>query len=455
MSQHGDVPATTEGALRDVGSSGTASWSPYRSTVATSFETMDLDHLPTGSSSNNTNHTANTTTTTATTSDFVYQNKRNSSTIAVHRLDAFQPLSSSSPTPALPPQGMEPQQQHTIIDDRIDPHAAAAAARAAEAIDGEPPYFRLKTLPIRNYKQFQGNTLFFCDGRLIAGRVFWAFYVALFLMLAPCILFAIFACPWLWYHVHPAVCIIYGYLFVLCLVSMLKTAWTDPGILPRNLDTHMQRKDKPDDAFGQPYSNSYTTSTPIKQVIIKEEPVILKFCDTCLIYRPPRASHCRQCNNCVEIEDHHCIWLNNCIGKRNYRSFYAFVVTGTLLCFYILAFTIVQLVLMYQEQNPRAFVAIIQQAPVTFALALISLLMLVPVGSLTSYHCYLTLRGITTHEQLRSSVALRPLESQLFRFDYPWLNFVHAVCRPRTKSYLARRKFAQERAPASPTSSVI
>ncbi|KAG1234214.1 hypothetical protein G6F68_018998 [Rhizopus microsporus] len=106
-------------------------------------------------------------------------------------------------------------------------------------------------------------------------------------------------CPWLWYQLSPAIPVVFAYLFILALASMLKTSWTDPGILPRDLD----RSALPE-PYGYPYSSmsDYSLIPLPKDVIIKGMTVRLKYCETCCIYRPPRASHCKQCDNCVGRE---------------------------------------------------------------------------------------------------------------------------------------------------------
>ena len=48
-------------------------------------------------------------------------------------------------------------------------------------------------------------------------------------------------------------------------------------------------------------------------------------CPDCEVIRTPRCRHCNICNRCVDRFDHHCPWVNNCIGKGNYYLFYTFV----------------------------------------------------------------------------------------------------------------------------------
>lgn len=53
-------------------------------------------------------------------------------------------------------------------------------------------------------------------------------------------------------------------------------------------------------------------------------------CDTCMLTRTPKASHCAACGHCVQGWDHHCVLLNNCVGARNYRAFVTFLLMSFL-----------------------------------------------------------------------------------------------------------------------------
>ena len=50
-----------------------------------------------------------------------------------------------------------------------------------------------------------------------------------------------------------------------------------------------------------------------------------ELCFECQIIALPRSYHCNVCRCCVQRYDHHCPWLNSCIGTKNHRSFIIFV----------------------------------------------------------------------------------------------------------------------------------
>nr|XP_020450736.1 probable palmitoyltransferase ZDHHC12 isoform X2 [Monopterus albus] len=55
----------------------------------------------------------------------------------------------------------------------------------------------------------------------------------------------------------------------------------------------------------------------------------LRRCGYCLL-QPMRAKHCQTCKHCVRRFDHHCPWIENCVGERNHRWFIVYLVVQLL-----------------------------------------------------------------------------------------------------------------------------
>lgn len=98
---------------------------------------------------------------------------------------------------------------------------------------------------------------------------------------------------------------------------LLITSTQDPGIVPRA--SHPPEEEfRFDSSASVEVGGRQTPSLQFprtKEVLFNGIPVKIKYCDTCMLYRPPRCSHCSICNNCVERFDHHCPWVGQCIGQ--------------------------------------------------------------------------------------------------------------------------------------------
>uniref|UniRef100_A0A3P9AGU2 Palmitoyltransferase n=1 Tax=Esox lucius TaxID=8010 RepID=A0A3P9AGU2_ESOLU len=228
-------------------------------------------------------------------------------------------------------------------------------------------------------------------------------------------LFFCFTCPWLSEQFSVAVPIYNGVIFMFVVANFCMATFMDPGIFPRAEED----EDKEDDFRAPLY----------KTVEIRGIQVRMKWCSTCRFYRPPRCSHCSVCDNCVEDFDHHCPWVNNCIGRRNYRYFFLFLLSLTAHIMGVFGFGL--LFILYHTQQLD-----LVHSAVTMAVMCVAGLFFIPVAGLTGFHIVLVARGRTTNEQVTGKFrgGVNPFTNGC------WKNVSHVLCSSQAPRYLGRKK---------------
>lgn len=278
----------------------------------------------------------------------------------------------------------------------VPPHLSESNRRI---IDGGPS--------LRVYQTWKGSNRFCCGGRLIFGPDARSLLLTVFLIVTPVILFCTFVSQRLFHEFDDHVGIIIvaiSAVFTLYIVILLfLTSGRDPGIIPRSLHP----PEPEDEADGSNLSADWSGSRisapslpPTKDVTVRGMVVKVKYCQTCMLYRPPRCSHCSICNNCVERFDHHCPWVGQCIGKRNYRFFFMFISSTTLLCLYVFAFCWVNISKTMDEYQCDLWRAL-AKSPMSGILIVYTFIAAWFVGGLTGFHLYLIITNQTTYENFR------------------------------------------------------
>lgn len=130
----------------------------------------------------------------------------------------------------------------------------------------------------------------------------------------------------------------------------------------------------------------------------------------CNVFKPERCHHCSACNRCVLNMDHHCPWINNCVGFWNRKYFMLlliYVLITTYFVFFTLAYDFVQSVswelnTYYFSLTPHS-----QNTLLHHLLLQVCFLLNTMIGFLMTFflkfHIYLVSNNKTTIENLEKS----------------------------------------------------
>ena len=130
-----------------------------------------------------------------------------------------------------------------------------------------------------------------------------------------------------------------------------------------------------------------------------------------------RSRHCQACKHCIARYDHHCVWINGCVGLHNYKYFLTFLALHAVLTSYGAIAGVLLLLAdaepllkekrYYTGQKmvtghwPSVCIDVMQKHTALLAVILLCLFVSFLVWNFLLYHLYLIKTGLTTYERYK------------------------------------------------------
>jgi len=190
---------------------------------------------------------------------------------------------------------------------------------------------------------------------------------------------------------------LYNPIFFIFMVSYWKTIMCNPGNVPHQFYLSPTDKERYDAAENQ---------QAVVDELARNLPIITRsvtgghrFCEICQLIKPDRCHHCSMCDSCILKMDHHCPWVNNCVGYANYKYFFLFLFHGILYTMFVAVTTFKYFLKFWEAGSPKA-----DSSLHILFLFFISAMFFVSLWSLFGYHIYLMLYNRTTLESFRAPI---------------------------------------------------
>ncbi|KAM9989168.1 hypothetical protein ACTFIY_005209 [Dictyostelium cf. discoideum] len=150
------------------------------------------------------------------------------------------------------------------------------------------------------------------------------------------------------------VLVFFHLIFIITQICFYRASFTDPGGIPDNFpDFLLQSQDLESVSFYEFNSSGKNRK-----------------CSKCSLNKPDRCHHCSKCKRCILKMDHHCPFINNCVGFYNYKFFVLFLMWSTTLCLFVLCTTSANLKNLLQQGSDSVVLGIVSIIALVFGLGL-------------------------------------------------------------------------------------